>query len=163
MNCAGNMVEISVNSCQAHRASSVHRSNKAGFTLLELMIAFVIFSVGITAATQAMVSHFQLLSIQEQRVAAAQNCEGLLGEIRRTRDTLADAAPGAFPANLVAVWLDGWQTTAGSNRVSLTNEQLSITYVDADANPLQVRVTSSWADIRGRQAVLMLSTVVTDE
>lgn len=131
-----------------------------GFSLIELVIAFSMLTIVLTGSMQALLQHFQLLRVREELVSASQNCEGLLSEIRRTRDTAA----GVFPGKVVAVFpQNGTTPGVGADLTTLSNEQLTVTYVNPNATPLEITIISNWTDFRGRPMTTRLSTILTQE
>ncbi|MBN2310854.1 MAG: type II secretion system protein [Candidatus Hydrogenedentes bacterium] len=126
-----------------------------GFTLLELTIAVAVFIVILAATAQALVSYYVTMDIQNQRVAAVRNCTGVISAMRSVRD----ANPGDFPDAIVDQWPDG---AVVSGAGSLPQEQITVHYTDSTANPLEVTVTSQWADLRGRSLTTSVSSLLTD-
>ncbi len=132
--------------------------DEQGVTLLELMIAMALFALVLGAAAQSLVSYHSVMQLQEQRNAAAQNCKALLGQLRNDRDN----DPGPFPDRVTDDFPNNWSTTDAAF-CTLPDETLTVTYTNANANPLEVIVTSTWTPLRGGQAQFQLSTILTDQ
>ena len=131
-----------------------HRSDQ-GFTLLELTIAVAVFMIVLGATAQALVSYYVTLDVQNQRFVASRNCTAVLSAMRNTRD----ANPDNFPGAVTAAWPDGAEVPA---LASLPREQITVTYTNPSANPLDVLVRSTWVDLRGRTLTMSVSTILTD-
>lgn len=140
---------------------------KRGFTLVELTVAVAIFTVVLGAAAQGLVSYYVIVDLQHQRDVAIQDAKAMLSQMRDVRNTAPDAA---FPQVITDVWPDGTLLSgeglaAALNREpvdNLRNQQISITYTDVGANPLEVMVRCTWQDRRGRTASTQISTRLTD-
>ena len=144
--------------------------NEAGVTLIEVTIAFSLFAVVLGAAAQSLISHQVTLRTLEQRNIAAQHCQSIFSEMRELRDHSdlfvrpAGAPPSAtfeFPATIAVTWPDGEEATIPGT-LPLPNESITITYVDDADNPLEVIAVCRWTDLRGRDAMFTVSTIMTD-
>jgi len=127
-----------------------------GFTLVELMLAMVIFVGVLGAAAQALVSYYAAMDLQHQRNVAAQECKAVLNQMRNVRD---GAPAGGFPGIVTGEWPDG---TAVPGPHPLPNEQLVVRYTNPASNPLEVVVTCTWRDRSGHPASVKMSTRLTD-
>lgn len=127
-------------------------NNQKGFTLIEVMItaAVVVFVlVGFMGTNSAMQ---QATDSSFERTLALQDANQVIERIRTA------AATGTFPANAVTAFPDNG-TVAGFT--SLTGETVTVTYGNATANPLDVRIQIQWLE-NGRRAVRAhLRTLVT--
>lgn len=134
---------------------SIRRKNNEGFSLLELTIAVFILALVMGATAQALISYFAALDLQEQRNQATLTCKSVLSIARQVRDANPDDFPGAvtarFPHNEE---VDGMG--------SLPGEVVTVTYLDPEANPLEIVVTSTWRDRMGRQISSRMGTVLAD-
>ncbi|MCC6489265.1 MAG: hypothetical protein IT364_17320 [Candidatus Hydrogenedentes bacterium] len=126
-----------------------------GVTLMELTFAVALFSVVLGATAQSLISYYVALDTQNQRHTAIRNCTGIVSNMRDVRD----ANPESFPEALTSVWLDSTEV-AGVG--TLPQEVITVDYVDPNANPLEVTVTSEWVDLRGRPMTVSVSTLLTD-
>jgi hypothetical protein len=79
-----------------------------------------------------------------------------MAQIRFDRDS--SVLP--FPQQILQVWPDEFQTQDPAT-VNLTNEVITITYADTAANPLNITVTSTWNNMRGRPMSVSLSSLFT--
>ena len=126
-----------------------------GVTLLELTIAVAVFAVVLGAAATTLVSFHVAMDLQNQRAVGIQHCRSVLSQIREVRNN----NPTNFPGAVLAQWPDGSSVAA---LASLPQEQLVVGYTNTNANPLEVTVTCMWRDLRGRPAMLSVSTLLTD-
>jgi prepilin-type N-terminal cleavage/methylation domain-containing protein len=136
--------------------SRTRRGHEQGFTLLELTLAVAVFAVVLGATAQVLVSHYATLDLQQQRSTAVQLCRGVLSDMRAARD----ANPDDFPGAITEMWPNDVQVDGTG---LLRNEQVTVNYADSTANPLNVRVTVSWSDLRGRPVRSSLATMLTDQ
>ncbi len=132
------------------------QGREQGFTLLELTLAVAIFAIVLGSTAQVLVSHYATLDLQQQRSTAVQLCRGVLSDMRAARD----ANPDDFPGAIVEMWPNDVQIDGTG---LLRDEQVSVVYADQTANPLDVRVTVSWSDLRGRPVQSSLATMLTDQ
>lgn len=126
-----------------------------GFTLLELMMAFLIFTIVLAATAQGLISFYVAMDIQNRRAAALSHCGSVLSGMRQVRD----AKPNEFPA---AIFDEFPEDTPLVEYAALENENVWVGYADAGANPLEVNITSTWTDLRGRVITSRISTLLTD-
>jgi prepilin-type N-terminal cleavage/methylation domain-containing protein len=126
-----------------------------GVTLLELTIAMAVFTVVLGATAQALVSYYVALDTQNQRHTAVRNCTGIVSNMRDVRDSNPDNFPGA----IVALWPNGAEVEGAG---SLSQESITVDYVNPIANPLEITIRSQWVDLRGRPVSLSVSTLMTD-
>ncbi len=128
---------------------------QAGVTLLELTVAMALLAAILAGAAQALISYYEGMTMQKERVAATENCRAVLSAMRDTRD----ANQGSFPEAITSQFPDGG-TVSGTT--TLDNEQVTVDYIGTIGNPLEVRVTSQWPTLRNRPMSVSVSTVLTD-
>lgn len=126
-----------------------------GFSLLEITMAMAIFMIVLGATAQSLITFYESMDLQRQRITAIRNCDSVLADMRALRN----ANPGNFPNALVAQWPN---QTVVPNAGTLPNETITITYASVNANPLEVTATSRWFDMRRRPATARVSTLLTD-
>ncbi|MDZ4860880.1 MAG: prepilin-type N-terminal cleavage/methylation domain-containing protein [Candidatus Hydrogenedentes bacterium] len=132
------------------------KENTSGFTLVELVVAMAMFTVVLGATAQALVSYYAALDLQNQRHSALRNCTAVISQMRDARDAGGDD----FPAAITAGWPNAAEI-AGAG--TLPQETITVSYVDTNANPLEVRVQSTWRDLQDREISLSISTMLTNE
>lgn len=129
---------------------------ETGLTLLEVSLSMAIFAVVMSVSAQVLIGFSGSMEMQEQRQEAVQHCRAVLAQIRQDRDT----SVLAFPQQITTIWPDGRQVT-DPEIVTLDNEVITVDYADDDADPLQVTITASWTDMRGRPAATAVGTLLT--
>ena len=125
---------------------------KSGFTLVELMFALFILIISAISILLIFFSSAFLLESSRGTTTAVNDAKTVMEEIRRTASTsLAEVTDPD------ANW-PGWAVENGCN--TLFNETIQVSFVDQDADPLDVTVTVSWQD-RTRSRSLDLRQLVT--
>lgn len=123
-----------------------------GFTFVELLITIgvvVFLLVGflgsITALQAANMAAFE-------RSIALQDANRVIETMRST------ALTGTFPGNVTAVYPNNGTV---SGYTSLTNEQVTVSYANAAADPLDTTVTVSYSENGRRAVTVTLRTYIT--
>jgi len=126
---------------------------RAGFSLLELMIAVVLLTLGVLSAFYGQVSSLNLLRAARERNTAMSDLEACMETI--LSEPLA-SIPVNFPADVSVPAFDG---------LNLTAQQLVPTYPGFAGGPvpepLEIRLTATWNDWRGRPQAIRLASVRT--
>lgn len=130
------------------------RTDRHGFTLLELVTAMAIFTIVLGATAQALVSYYSALDFQNQRNSALRHCTAVMSQMRDVRGK----NPGSFPGAVVARWPNG-AAVAGAG--SMRGEVVDVSYTNPNGDPLEVTVRSRWLDLRGRPAAMSVTTLLT--
>jgi hypothetical protein len=121
--------------------------------LIELMIAVVLLSVGVLSAFFGQVSSLNLLRAARERNTAMSDLESCMEAI--LSEPLTDI-PTEFPAGVSVPEFDG---------LNLAAQQLVPTYPGfaggAVPEPLEVLLTATWNDWRGRPQSIRLASVRT--
>ncbi len=145
----------------------------AGFSLVETVFAVALLLVVLTATADSLLNFYAALTVQEQRIVAIQQNISVLNEMRAERDS----NPYDFPEPILLRWPQGTvieddpNTPITERITSLPEQTITINYVNEDGtpasvdnttNPLRVQVTSTWTDVRGREATALLVSVLTD-
>lgn len=127
---------------------------RAGFTMLELMVAIGILLVATLAAFGSQVRSFDLLGASQDAAVAMTDLEVCMEEVlTRTADAIPTAYP---PAEPIAVFDD----------LHLPQQRIVPTYPGLVAggavpDPLEIILTATWNDRRGRPQTLRLTTIKT--
>ena len=130
------------------------RTDKHGFTLLELVTAMAIFTMVLGATAQALISYYTALDFQNQRNSALRHCTAVISQMREERDN----SPDDFPDAVVARWPND---TAVAGAGSMRAEIVDVNYTNPNGDPLEVTVRSQWVDLRGRPAAMSVTTLLT--
>lgn len=122
----------------------------AGFTLAELMVAVMVFTIGAVALMGVYLGVSQLGE-------AGRNVAQAMADARVVLEGIRDTSTAGLPA----VTATNWTTWAVTNGLTLlNNESVTVTYANPAADPLPVTVQVSWQD-RGRARSASVDTLVT--
>lgn len=127
----------------------------AGLSLLEVTFAMASLAIVMGGAAQTLVTYHEHMELQRQRTNAMESCRTVVSQIR----TIRDANINNFPDAILAVFPND-AAVAGFG--ALTNQQVVVSYTDVNDNPLEVNITCTWADLRGRPVNFNMTTLVTD-
>ena len=124
------------------------------FTLTELLVVTLIVSLAVGATLICFSQVFYLTEIAKDTTVCVSDIRDMIEEIWSTP---FDFITTNFPDGDV----DG---PAGNDYGSivggytLKSEQIIVDYVDDEADPLEIKVTASWTDMRSRSRNIQLST-----
>ena len=140
--------------------------SRAGFTLVELIVALLIFVIAVGSAFATFQASAQLTESARNRMVALQDASSVREEIKarvlqNVLTTLpAQLASGQFNSQLRTFNSNG--TATGQSVSALTNEQITLTsnpqVINANTTLATFTVTVSWEEARGRQSSLSLTT-----
>jgi prepilin-type N-terminal cleavage/methylation domain-containing protein len=116
--------------------------NQAGFTLVELMIALVVITLVIGGYVGANIAAQRNSEEMHERTIAIQDANRTIEQIRNVSRT------GTFPSNVTTEFPPNGAVAGFAN---LTNEQVVVSYVNANGNPLLATVTVTWLSYPQRQ------------
>ena len=125
-----------------------------GLTLVELLVAVLIASLAIGGAIVCFAQVFYLTEVAKGTSVVVSDIRDIIEEIWSTP---FDFITASFPGGDI----DGPTDTEYNNIVggyTLNNEQIVVGYVDEDTDPLEIMVSTSWTDMRGRNRTIQLST-----
>ena len=105
---------------------------KKGSTLLEVVISLLLVSIGIVGALMYFTSAHASIRLARDMTVATSHTEYILEDMR-AKATLADITN--------TDWAD---FADNANLDTLTNETVTVTYEDPDADPLNITVTIDW-------------------
>ncbi len=133
------------------RAKSILRKNvQSGFTLMELMMAVMIFTIAAVSSMGVYMGSTQLNESNRNSTRAVADARAVLEGIRETSAT-----------GLSAVTSTNWTAWAAANGLSaLQNETVTVTYSNPLADPLPVSVQIGYQE-RGRAKSTVVDTFVT--
>ena len=130
--------------------------NNKGMTLIEILIATLIFTVAVGALLSSLTSVLYLIDLAKGQTVASSDLRNMMEEIRVTPfvNILSE-----FPDSVVDGPNNSYQSIVGG--YNLDNEHITATYTDVNSDPLEIRVNLSWQDRRGRNHNTSLSTFKT--
>ena len=129
------------------------RSTK-GTTLIETIVVAMVFTIAIIGLISAALSSVYFIENSKNATIAIADLTNIMEKIRATPfdsittqfpDAVADG-PGNSPYSSI---LGGY---------TLSNEQITVSYTDANSDPLEILVTITWQDRRGRTYSASMST-----
>ncbi len=139
------------------------KKSNSGVTLMEVTLAVALFAVVIAMSAQALISFYAAIDVQEQRVEAMQAARAVLAHVRQKRADFEEEDDvynwsgllSWFNTKEEAGWTEFLRNTSGTNYLPDHDIDVTVLNMDGDAanagdNPLEVHVTSSWSDLRGR-------------
>jgi hypothetical protein len=120
------------------RRRRARRSPTRGISLIEVLLATVVLATAALVAFPTLLSFFDLSSTAREENIATHDL----------RSAIEDLLATPF-GDVVEFFPDGG-AIAKYQDLHLADEQLVVTYADVDADPLEVTVTATWADHKGR-------------
>ncbi len=126
--------------------------NQKGFTVIELMVSLFIVTLAIAGYIGANVFLQRNADEAFERTVAVQDAHRVIERMRNTAQT------GTFPGNVTAAFPQGAAVAGFTN---LTAEQVTVTYVNTTANPLDATVAVTWTSVTRRAMTTALRTLIT--
>ena len=127
------------------------KRNAKGFTMIELVIAMFVAALAIVTYIGGNIAIQRHAESLHERTVALQDANRVIELIRNV------AQSGTFPANILTAFPDNG-TVAGFT--ALTNEQVTVSYANTIARPLDVTVTVTWTSYTRRQSTAALRTFI---
>lgn len=109
---------------------------RRGFTLIEMLLAVLVFAVISGAAVQFMRRQSNLVTRETARMDALQNAEFAAAQMDRE---LREAGVGVLDIQPMIVQMDSQAVTFNANMVSVDSGDVKAVYQMSDADPAQVR------------------------
>ena len=126
--------------------------NQKGFTLIEIMIAMCVSVIAILGFITAVTSIRQSSEGAYERTIALQDANRVIEQMRDA------ATSGTFPDNVTAAYPNN---AAVSGFTNLTSQQVSVSYANSTADPLDVTVTVTWLEHGRRSMTKAIRTFIT--
>ncbi|MBI4431041.1 MAG: type II secretion system protein [Candidatus Omnitrophica bacterium] len=148
------------------RTRGALNTRQAGFTLVELLMALLIFVVAVGSAFATFQASAQLSETARNRMIAVHDAASILEEIKVTPlQNVMTTLPAQLAANQynsqVRVY-DSAGNWTGQTVPALTSEQITLSsnpaVINANTTLATFTVTVSWNDARGRALSLSLTT-----
>lgn len=127
-------------------------SNEKGFTFIELMVTSVVAFVVILGFVGAATAIQNASTAAFERTKALQDAHQVIETMRNT------ASSGTFPANVTTAYPANGTVSGYS---SVTNEVITVTYVNVLANPLDTTVTVTYKQNGTLDTSVALRTLMT--
>lgn len=134
------------------KMNTLRTKKQSGFTLLEIIIAFSLFSIMFMALMGGVASSYSNVVNSGDRTVAIKEAQIVMNNIRLARDQGA-----AVPGGIVAAFPAG---ALNPPRNVLPNEVINIAYTNAALTPLTVTVQVQWATSEGRVYTETLSSII---
>lgn len=126
-------------------------ANEKGFTFVEVLFAAALLVIAILSMMTANTYVRQANEASAERLIAFLDAQNILEQMRTTASTIE---PQNFPTNVVSRY----------QRFQFTNlpaEQLTVTYADPTADPLDALLTVTWQSRGIRGASIQLRSLIT--
>lgn len=139
------------------------RSDNKGFSLIEVMIAAFIFVLALGGLLDGMSAYFGMINLAKDETVALTHVRSMMEGISATAFSNMNVT---FPNNVTNATIENsYQNLTGNftlyNQTRLTNETIVVTYINASADPLEVKVRLTWQDRRNRWHDINASTFKT--
>jgi Tfp pilus assembly protein PilV len=132
-------------------------AHKKGTTLVEVMVATLIFVVALGALLSSITELLCLVDLSKEQTIAVTDLRNMMEKIRATAFSDMQAQ---FP-DAVADDSSTGRYLAILGDYRLSNEQVTITYANVSSDPLEIRARVSWFDKRRRARNVSISTFKT--
>lgn len=125
-----------------------------GTTLIEILVATLVFTVALGALLSAITASLYLVDLSREQAIAVSDLRNIMERIRATAfNNIVVQFPDADvdgPAG------NSYSSIVGGYR--LNNQSMTVTYPDVNSDPLEIRVRLAWQDKRGRAQSVAAST-----
>jgi Tfp pilus assembly protein PilV len=128
-----------------------------GMTLVELLIATLVFTIALGALLSSLIAVLYLIDLSKDQTIATYALRNMMEAVRVTpfTDMLS-----LFPNSVVdGKGNNSYQPIVGG--YTLSNEHITVTYVNVYSDPLEIKVNLTWADKRARNHNTSISTFKT--
>ena len=125
-----------------------------GITLIENLIATLVFTIALVAVVSSIASIVDVIDDAKDTTVATADLRNVMEKIKATP---FDSVTTKFPkgvsdgpaSNLYSAIVDNY---------TLTNEHITVTYKDENAEPLEINAAMSWQNKKGRSFSRSMST-----
>ena len=134
-----------------HKSGSI-RHKAAGVSLVETIVAVAIIALGVTALMAQLEAAYKITSVNRETNKATAHLQAAMEKVIATPfNNIVNTHP-----NGSSVYLDSM-----SNEDLMAGEYITVTYVDENADPLEITVTVYWTSFDGRARSRSLTTMRT--
>lgn len=117
-----------------------------GMTLVEILIATLVFSLALGELLNCLVVIVDLIDISKDKTVAISDLKNMFERIRATP---FDSITTRFANSVVdGPVINPYPNITGT--YTLRNEHITATYVNPNADPLEIKVTATWLTTKGR-------------
>ena len=129
--------------------------NSKGMTLVEILVATAVFTIAMAGLLNTFFTLMYLFQVTESYEVAIADLRDVMEQIKATAftDILAD-----FPHGITG-GPSGAPYSAIVGNYTLTNENITVTYANVAAEPLEIKVSVQWSDSKGRLQQVSTSTL----
>jgi Tfp pilus assembly protein PilV len=129
-------------------------SSHSGTTLIEILIATLVFVVALGALSQSLVAIMGAIDLSRDRGQATTDLRSMLERIRATPfDYLTTRFPNGTANGPVL-----YPYTNITGTYALRQENITVIYADPLVDPLEINVALTWQDKRGRTRTASMAT-----
>jgi len=122
------------------------RHSKKGTSLIEIIVAVAIFTLAMGGLLSCILATMYLSEISKNSTIATADLRNMMEKIKATP---FDYLTADFPdADVDGPAANPYPGITGAYK--LINEHITVTYANPNVDPLEIRVTATWADRRGR-------------
>ncbi len=131
------------------------KTDKSGFTLMELMFAAAVLAIVLGGLLGVFVSNFRLIESGRNLTVASNHAQCVMEEIRNIN----------LPATITAQDWTAWAQAdppGGGGCNTLNEESIQVSYPSGEeADPLEIVITVNWTE-KGRARSVQLVTLLTE-
>jgi Tfp pilus assembly protein PilV len=131
--------------------------NKKGTTLIEILVATLVFVVALGALLSSITALLYLVDLSKEQTIAVGDSRNMMEKIRAT--AFADMQTQFPNAVIDGPSARSYSTVLGG--YALSSEHITVTYANINSDPLEIKVSVSWQDKRRRGRNVSSSTFKT--
>lgn len=128
------------------------RKNQCGVSLIEVIVAVAIITLGVTVLMAQLEASFKITSVNRETNKAMAHLQAGLEKVISTPFN-----------NIVGTYPNGSSVDQGNieSEDLMDGEYMTVTYVDENADPLEITMTVYWTSFDGRARSRSLTTMRT--
>lgn len=130
---------------------------KTGTTMIEVLIAVTVFGFAMAGLLACILSTIYLSEVSRNSTIITSDLKNIMEKISATSfDRITSDFPNGVQDGPIA---HPYQNIVGG--YTLTNEHITVTYPNVASDPLEIHVTATWKDLKGRPYSASISTIRT--